>query len=128
MPTSIQIKNEILFISVNGKCPMDELQSTQFEASKISKEQGINRILVDLRKANLGLKPFQLFEINKMHGDLFPVGTKHALIISETTGNPGDDKFVENVAANYGSYLRVFANLEHALEWLKINEKPKIEK
>ena len=118
MPAIIKIENNIMSISVVGKCSMDELKSAQFEASNISNEQGINRVLVDLRKANLGLKPFQLFEINKMHSDLFPVGTKHALIISQTTGNPGDDKFVENVAANYGSYLKVFTDLENAIEWL----------
>jgi hypothetical protein len=119
MPTSIEIENDILFISVTGECPLNELQSTQLKASTISKEQGIHRILVDLRQACLDLKTIQLFEINKSHVDLFPLGTKHALIISQVTGNPGDEKFVENVAVNRGVLLKIFVDIENAMEWLE---------
>jgi hypothetical protein len=66
------------------------------------------------------LKIIELYEINKNHADLFPVGTKHAVIISQTTAKPGDEEFVENVAVNRGVHLKIFEDKEDAMGWLGV--------
>jgi hypothetical protein len=119
MSTNIEVKNDIICISVTGECPKDVLDSTQLMGAKISKKENILKILVDLREASLDLNTSQLFELNRSHHFLFPVGTKHAVIISDKTGKPGDERFVENVAVNRGVMLKTFMDTDKAMEWLK---------
>ena len=108
----------ICTICVTGehKRPEDSLALQQF-ARDFGDERGCDLFLFDMTKAEITGGTMATFQTGTVptDPDHKQVKQKIALVYS---GNMADPKFMEDVAVNRGYLLRVFNEIDKAIEWL----------
>ena len=109
----------ICIVKVTGqhKRPQDSMVLQQL-ARKISEQLGCHKFLFDMRESEIIADALDTYETGKVPGDLdhTQLRQKVALVYS---GDLSTHKFLEDVAVNRGYQLRVFGNMDAALEWLQ---------
>jgi hypothetical protein len=119
MSTDFKIENDILIITVVGKWSGDNAGHTHGMVSNFLKSQGVTNIILDAREALLDASTWEIFEVTSQHADIFPAGTRHAIIVSSDSTITDDIKFGQNVASNRGLKMKTFHDMNSAIKWLK---------
>ena len=121
MKLSAELDREenILAIHVRGEYrrPDDGFEAQRFVVDSYS-EYGCRRVLLDLTDATVIPGTMPAFETAHPNPDMAAELLKFsfAAVYREITE---DERFFENVAVNRGLRIRVFDELEEALEWLR---------
>ena len=76
------------------------------------------KILLDCRKMTGEIQIFDSFEVAKYGVEMLGSAYKTALVGREDQMLP--DNFVENVAVNRGVNLKIFTDIDEAIDWLTI--------
>ena len=81
-------------------------------------EQGLRRVLVDIREAAIDDSAVDLLEFNSSHYDVLPRGCRIGVVAHLDATSAPACRFAETVAFNRGIAMRVFTDDEEALAWL----------
>lgn len=111
----------ICSVRVTGKHkrPKDSLTLQQF-AWDFGGERNCQRFLFDMTQAEIIGGTMDTFEAGTIPTDPDHMQVKKKIALAYS-GDMTDHKFMENVAVNRGYNLRVFDQIDKALEWLKLN-------
>lgn len=116
--TEFDKKKGICTIHVTGrhKRPEDSriLQKLQRD---ITEQQGYQRFLVDMTKAEIITSTMGTFDTATVSGDPERKQTRQKIALLYTD-HRSDHRFLENVSVNRGYQLRIFYQMDMALEWL----------
>jgi len=109
---------ELCNVHVTGRVKRPEdSQVLQKLARDLGIEHGCQRFLYDMRQAEIIGGTLETYTVGTV-----PVDTDHTQMRQRIAlvyaGDLTDPKFMETVAVNRGYQVRVFDNLENALEWL----------
>ncbi len=80
------------------------------------KEHQLHRVLVDARRIDSKMSPFDDFEFTKGHQLTSLTSVRIALV-----HRPNESKrfgFIENVSVNRGGNMKIFTDPEEAIDWL----------
>ena len=116
---------DYLHIQATGIRTVENLIAVAIDFLTESDKHGYRKILVDYRGMTGGLKII----------DLYTVGTKNLSELWRTISHPKvsvidweDNRerfeFMENVAVNVGVNLRMFTDVDEAMEWLGVSKTP----
>jgi len=112
--------NGICTIRITGqhKRPQDSLTLQKFSRD-FSEERDCKLFLLDLTRAEFIGGTMDLFKTGTFPEDKNhrQISHKYALLYSEILD---DHKFLENVSVNRGYRVRMFNDIDKALEWLKL--------
>ncbi|MGD8782719.1 MAG: hypothetical protein PVH88_27660 [Ignavibacteria bacterium] len=118
MPINYSIENDYIIIKSTGTWDKPTIIKTQDESSEIVKNGGLKGLLVDLTEADLNISILDIYEVNKRISKVFPISVKHAIVFPEKIFPQSDVTFSENVATNYGAFMKMFTNASDAKNWL----------
>ncbi len=108
----------VCIIRVTGqhKRPQDSMALQQL-ARDIGDERDSQRFLFDMTQTEIIGGTIDIFQTGTVpvDSDYSQIGQRIALLF---TGDLADHKFLENVAVNRGYQLRIFDQMDKALEWL----------
>jgi len=108
--TYIRIVFTAEFSEAAGKQCVDAMVET-------CRQLQVSKALLDCRKMTGAIKILESFNVVTYGGKMRGLLSKLALVGREDQMLP--DNFVENVAVNRGINLRLFTDLEEAIDWLK---------
>jgi hypothetical protein len=87
-------------------------------ACDLYKEKGCRHFLFDMTNAHMASRTIDTFSAANPKAEMEEALRHHrtAILLSEITE---DDRFFETVAVNRGFQLRIFNEIDKAMEWLK---------
>ncbi|MFC2140494.1 hypothetical protein ACFLQ1_02090, partial [Candidatus Auribacterota bacterium] len=97
---------------------IDEAYSSRKKLTSIMTEQGIKCILVDLRDNKIHPEKLEILDFHKSHADVFPSGTKMAVVYSPETWSLLDLELAEHLSTKPGMLMNYFLEIEEAIKWL----------
>jgi hypothetical protein len=121
-PYRIDVLGDVLRLEVLGILPKPGTDDAVTTAVKAAREKGCRAILFDIRKANNPDFHAKVMQSAKIAIDAGIKDFRVALV--GVTGSPLL-KFIDDVTANRGLPVRVFADEESAMKWLAPDRKPK---
>jgi hypothetical protein len=108
--------NKIIIGRIEGKVDAVLVKKMAVEVSEMFQKYNCNKILNDLREANLTKSIFDIYNIPRIINDSgIPVLSKRAIVVKEKTS---DFKFLETASINVGHRLKIFTDYDMALDWL----------
>jgi len=118
MPVEFRPENTILFVEAKGTFSARDMQGLRSESAKMAEQQGLSKLLVDIRQTEILTTMTDIFEFMVSLEEAFPVETKHAVVYSPDTHDSSKARFGETVAANRSIPLRMFTDIDEARSWL----------
>jgi len=103
----------IIEVSSYGVVTKQDIMNTVDIALKVTREEGINKVLVDTRRQTVMPNSS---EVTEMFSD-FPDDFKVAILVSEKKPTAKDVVFLETVAVNRFFKYQAFSSEEKALAW-----------
>ena len=82
------------------------------------KERGLLLVLADVSQTNHDESTMDLMEFNASHYDVFPPGSRLAVVIPSDPGKADSARFAESVALTRGVAMRIFLDHDQAIELL----------
>ena len=76
---------------------------------------------MDVSSAQIEISTTDLFEFSASFQTVFPPGIMHAVVYSLDSNAKADAHFVETVASNRGTPIKIFKNKNKAINWLNNN-------
>jgi hypothetical protein len=122
MSTDFRIEGDVLIIKIKGKWSDEQLGQSHSMINNFLKQHGIKNIILDAKDAKLDASTIEIFKATSEHADIFPPGTKHAIILSSGSANFDDILFGQNVAVNRGLKMKTFNDIDSAINWFKKEE------
>ena len=112
----------ICTVRVTGrhKRPDDSFVLQQF-ARDFGNDQGCQRFLFDMTRANIAARTIDTFLTGTVPFDSDHVQRQQKIALVYSS-HMADHRFMENVAVNRGYDLRVFDQIDRAVEWLTPTE------
>jgi hypothetical protein len=112
------LESGILEIVHTGKMTVREAHASRDEAGPMMKARGLRRVLTDVSRTNHDDSTMDLFKFNSTHYDVFPRGTRIAVVIPPESEHRESAQFAETVASNRGISMKTFLTYEDAKNWL----------
>ena len=116
---TIEKKEDVLWVTATGNRSLQTVLAMSKDIFAACVEKKVKKVLADVRALEGRLNMIEAFDIPDKY---FPkmrnrsVITRNAIVDLKEYEN--SYKFFENVAVNRGFHLRIFPNIEEALEWL----------
>ena len=112
-------------VTVEGEFALSTLKHLATDIAGLVESYNCNRILNDMRHAKLTEATLDIYNMPKIASQA-GIGPrlKRALVVSELSPN---FYFLETVFVNQGHIVRLFTNIDKALQWLLNKENPKHE-
>lgn len=105
-----------------GRLDKESAREYAKEIAKVSADNDCARFLNDLREAELGFSTVEIHDLPKMLNELTEGAGLDRSWRRAVVGPKGKDQrdydFFETVAANQGYTVKVFADLDKAMDWL----------
>lgn len=105
-----------------GDMSIVEATASRNEAAAMMKERDLDLVLADVSKTNHDESTMDLMNFNASHYDVFPAGTRLAVVIPSDPSKSASARFAETVALNRGIAMRIFLEYDQAKSWLLENE------
>lgn len=113
------INSDFLRVKLSGSLAIEKFSEISNDIDRVIDENGINRILVDLRDFK---ERFGIFN-GLQHIEKFREESKFLkFAILDNPKNRQNNDFFENASLNRGYQLLFFYDLESAEKWLRVNE------
>ena len=109
----------IVEIVHTGRMTIVEATESRTEAAAIMFDRDLTLILADVSQTDHDENTGDLLEFNSSHYDVFPAGSRLAVVIPADPSKAESARFAETVAVNRGILMRIFLDREEALEWLR---------
>jgi hypothetical protein len=96
---------------------LDETASLELRPQIVeaAKRYNCHKFLIDMRETKIELETHVIYELPKLTAAAGIHTTQRAIVFS---GDPKDYKFFETVASNQGQAVRVFTDVNQAIDWL----------
>ncbi|HMQ80134.1 MAG TPA: hypothetical protein PKE39_13745 [Ignavibacteria bacterium] len=119
------INDDFLKVILDGEYPVEKFREISADMDKVIDENGISRIMVDLRKFSGRFGVFNgLQEIENFREE-----SKYLqFAIIDVPENKSNNDFFENASFNRGYKLLFFYNVEDAEKWLGVDGNVDFEK
>jgi hypothetical protein len=115
--THVRSEEGIFEVRVYGKVDLPGRLKIREDVWRASRENNIDRLLVDLRKADFDMTTAELYDFGATFGEVeMPADARIAAVVQ--TADFGN-KFTIAVAKSKGVRIEVFTGLDKAAEWLK---------
>ncbi|MBL0311997.1 MAG: hypothetical protein IPP78_04620 [Holophagaceae bacterium] len=126
MPSSISFDATAGFIAVvhHGIDDQPSLKNILLEVVRLIKEHGCYLILSDYRDAVVSMTPAAIYEYPKEAAEAASAAgiksenIKQAVVLSDKSPNLSGFQFYETVSLNRGRAVKVFCDIDQAIEWL----------
>jgi len=119
MPHKIRIlESGVVEIVHTGDMTIVEATASRNEAAAIMNERGLHLVLADVSQTNHDETTMDLFSFNASHYDVFPAGTRLAVVIPSDPKQAASARFAETVALNRGIAMHIFLEYDEAMSWL----------
>lgn len=121
MTTSIDVRPDGQYLEVvhRGVLTRDELEAARTEATRLLREHGLLRLMVDGRAADItGLSDVDMFEFAAAHSSALPAVDRLRMALVVPRAHAEVARFAETVAQNRGVNLRIFFDAGSARDWL----------
>ena len=123
MPFSVTYNSPegLIEMRVRGKLDLPTVQQLALQAAQIAKENDCRRVLSDYREAVLDLSTLQIYDLQNMLADIARTSGlrmesfKRALVVG---ADLADFAFFETVSQNRNQTVKLFNNIELAMQWL----------
>jgi hypothetical protein len=120
MPDTVEILEdlEIIRVTCRGEVTEHDLMNDRRELSRIHRERGFTRVLVDAVQATSAPETFPLFEHGReLARQDAARSMRYAVAVSPEVAR--DVGFLETVSRNRGVNMRLFESTDRALAWLR---------
>jgi len=116
VPHNSRLDEELGIIEVElyGELDNEEVLKGIAEVQRMSKKEGVNKVLVDATRVETAPSTGETFWIFSSSPSVF----RQAVLIHKSQTISADAAFIEDVSYNSGRATRVFDNREDALNWL----------
>jgi hypothetical protein len=121
MKVYFKIKNDILKMTLTGRWSHEDALAARAKCFKIQQQNNISMILVDISTAQIEMSVINLFEFSASFRTVFPPGILHAVVYSLDANDKSEVEFVETVASNRGTPIKIFEDKNKAIKWLNNN-------
>ena len=121
VPYSMEIiEDRIVEVFFTGAMDFDEARASRVETAALMKSHCLERTLVDMSET-VSPSPgtYDVFDFNASHYEVFPPGSRVAVVIPPRSDMKQQAAFGETVAQNRGTLMRIFVEREPALAWLR---------
>ena len=123
MPWTVEYDSELRIIECRyvGQVTDDDFKEATAKAIALAKANNTKRFLVDDSEWEGGASVLGLFELPEIHKELEADRTSRAALVlppPSSTAEVRDAQFYETVCRNRGWNVRVFSELEEAIDWL----------
>lgn len=120
MPHTIRVLEEWLVEIVHtGHMTIKEATESRNEAGAVMTERDLRFVLADVSETDHAETTMDLYEFNASHYEVFPPGTRLAVVIPPDPGKAKSALFAETVALNRGIAMKIFLKCDEALQWLR---------
>ena len=122
MPWTIQIIHMPRAVSVKATGPMKLVLVKQIAAEALAEAatHGVHQFLVDDREMVPELSTLEIHELPDTLGRMgLGKDDRAALVYTKTSPKAADFRFFENTARNRGFSIRLFSDMDAALDWLR---------
>ncbi|MFO0957660.1 MAG: hypothetical protein U0800_09380 [Isosphaeraceae bacterium] len=116
MPEMLRVneRDRIIEVDSHGVVTGEENRRAVAELLELITQTGFHKVLADTRGQQVVPSLAHLYHF----GASFPVGVKIALIVASGQPTAADVAFLDDVAYNRGTNIRLFPTREDALAWL----------
>ena len=119
MSVRIEVEGPILEVTFEGFITGQDVEAAQRDALGVAEEQQLVRFLIDVQGAVPRVSTLDVFELYAGAVDVFPMGTRHAVVFSPETFSRKLASFGEDVCLNRGMDLKTFTAIDEATAWLQ---------
>ncbi len=118
MPYDLSVPDGANYVQIkwHGHATSTEMERSGVEALTFAAEKKIWKVLIDVTELESCQDTIDLFSQTVAHSRLDPPGPRAALL--GRADQEADLRFIENVGSNRGMLLKVFRDLQAAVEWL----------
>ena len=109
-------EGDYIAVTVEGDFTLSNLKDLAAEVTKFTKQYSCNRILNDMRQAQLTKGTIDIYNMPKTaRSSGIDTYCKRALVVSEQSS---DFHFLETVFRNQGHNVKLFTDIDAAMSWL----------
>lgn len=119
------IKGDFLSVILSGNYPIEKFKEISGDMDRVIDENGISKILVDLRKFE---GRFGVFDGLKEIENFREESKFLQFAVLDIPENKKNNDFFENASFNRGYKLLFFYNKEDALKWLNVHQVEEFDK
>lgn len=110
-------ERDLILGLVEGDVDPDLVRAMSAELAESVKSSGCRKVLNDLRSAHITDSAFNIYSLPRIVKEQgVPIKCKRALVVSEETWH---SRFLETVSVNIGRQIRIFKDMDRAVEWLQ---------
>jgi hypothetical protein len=114
-------EHQLVLIVIQGTIDITEIRSLTTEVARLAKEHACFRVLNDFRAATLSASTMEIYNLPKLVSkqisaaglQIYPF--KRALVFAQASA---DLSFFEAVSVNQAQNVRLFRDIEEAMQWL----------
>ena len=117
---SYDLSRDLIKGRAEGEIEPSLVKTIASEQADIVKTSGYRKLLNDLRSAQITLSTFDIYNMPRIVDEQgVPLTCKRALLVSKAST---DLDFLETVSVNVWQFVRIFSEMDEALEWLNESE------
>lgn len=115
---TLGIESDSIVVRHAGELTVSVIEASRRAVAEVAAARRLARILLDLSGATSGLAPVEIFELCASQSFVLPPAATVAVVYRPDQFPAEDASFAETVSLNHGATLRVFTDVEAALQWL----------
>ena len=113
----IENKGDYLYVEHTEPYELNSFIALMKEVAEACREQNIHKVLVDVRGMTGKIKAMERFRLGQVGAETFSGLAQVGIAYRKEEIN----WFAETVGVNRGAHVRIFGEIEEAMEWLGIN-------
>ena len=122
---SYKHESDYLHIQATGIRTVENFIAISMDLLTEADKHGYSKVLLDMRLTTGGLKPFDAYNLgSKDLAELWRTIGHPKVAVIDLEANRERFEFMENVAVNVGVNLRMFTDVDEAMEWLGVSKTP----
>lgn len=116
--TTVDAKRRFVKLRFSGQLDHKDIWNTRDKVAAMMKENGVNNLLIDMRKVDLKLLTIDIYDFSTSEFNFFPHGTRIAALVKKGDSGFHDFQFMETVHVNSGFPFKTFTKVSEAVDWL----------
>lgn len=117
-------EKQFILITLIGEIEVPTIRTAILEAGKVIKEHKCNRIIGDFRETTVKMGTLEILQIYEFwiqilkNNKVNPQEAKRAIFINPDQKTKEKFQFFETISVNRFSRIKIFYDLDEAVEWL----------
>ena len=119
---SFKHQPDYLYVQVTGVRTIENIIAMAKDFLAVLDKNGYRKVLLDVRGMTGGLDPLNAYKLGKKDVQELKRPSQLKVSIFDLEENRERFEFMENVAVNAGLNLRIFSDVDKAMEWLDVGK------